>query len=164
MNNRTRAAAIGLVFSAASLVGLVSHEAYRPTAYLPTPVDRPTIGFGETYNPDGTPVRLGQKTTPVRALKQLNDSVDKTQAALYACIGSVPLYQYEWDAYVSLAYNIGSTAFCKSTISRLLNQSPPDYAGACQQILRWNRQAGRVLPGLVKRRQDEYRQCVGSDD
>lgn len=163
MNNRTRAAAIGLVFSAASLVGLASHESYRQTAYLPTPADRPTIGFGETYNPNGTPVKLGQKTNPIRALKQLNDAVDGTQKALHACIGSVPLYQYEWDAYVSLAYNIGPSAFCKSTIARLLNQKQPNYAGACQQILRWDRQAGRVLPGLAKRRQDEYHQCIGSD-
>jgi GH24 family phage-related lysozyme (muramidase) len=78
-----------------------------------------------------------------------------------ACIGDVPLYQYEADAYASLAYNIGSSAFCRSTIVKRLKQTLPDYAGACEEILMLNRAGGQVLPGLVKRREAEYRMCKG---
>ena len=49
----------------------------------------------------------------------------------------------------------------ESTLVRLLKQAPHDYLGACKQILRWNMAGGRVLPGLVKRREAEYRMCMG---
>lgn len=159
---RMRIAAAALAASAAALVAIAVHEDYRPAAYLPTPQDRPTVGFGSTFRADGSPVRAGDTTTPVRALIQLHRDITRTESALHACIGTVPLYQYEWDAYVSLAQNIGSGAFCNSTLARLLHAKPPDYAAACAQILRWNQQAGRVLPGLVKRRQAEYRLCIGT--
>jgi len=65
------------------------------------------------------------------------------------------------DAYVSLAYNIGYAGFCKSTIVKRLKQRPPDYTGACEAILLWNKAGGKVMPGLVKRREAEYQQCRG---
>jgi lysozyme len=74
------------------------------------------------------------------------------------CI-TVPLHQYEWDAYVSLTYNIGSGAFCRSTLVRKLNAQ--DYTGACKEILRWNKAGGRVLNGLTKRRPADYNTCMG---
>lgn len=158
---RKRSIIAGLALSASALVGLAVHEGYRGDAYMPTPNDRPTIGFGSTYNADGTPVKPGQSTDPVRALIRLNQHVDATQRRMRECIGDVPLHQHEWDAYVSLAYNIGTGAFCRSTLVKKLQQDPPDYEGACEEILRWNKQAGEVLPGLVKRRQAEYETCTG---
>lgn len=158
-----RRAASALVLSAVALVGIAVHEDYRDRAYLPTPQDVPTVGFGSTRRADGTPVRPGDTTTPVRALVRLQGDINATETALHApgCIGDVPLTQGEWDADVSLAYNIGARAFCASTLVRLLRKTPPDYAGACAQILRWRFQAGRELPGLVKRRRAEYAQCMG---
>lgn len=158
-----RTAAAALALSAAGLIGIALHEDYRGAAYLPTAQDRPTIGYGATTRADGTPVRPGDRTTPTRALVKLGADVSATERALQAqdCIGAVPLTQGEWDAYVSLAYNIGAGAFCGSTAARLLRRVPPDYAGACAQILRWVYQAGRKLPGLVARRQAEYAQCMG---
>ena len=156
-----RSLAVGLVASAALLVGIATHENYRGTAYMPTPNDRPTIGFGATTTQSGAPVQMGQHTDPLRALIKLNADVTATQNTLHSCIGSVPLYQYEWDAYLSLAYNIGADAFCRSTAAHILHHSPPDYPAACAQILRWNKQAGKVLPGLVNRRRAEYELCMG---
>lgn len=158
--SRIRIAAASLAASAAVLVAIAVHEDYRGSAYLPTPNDRPTVGFGSTHRADGSPVRPGDATTPVRALIQLHRDITVTEVALHRCIGDVPLYPSEWDAFVSLAYNIGPTAFCSSTLVKKLKASPPDYAGACRQILRWDKQAGRVLPGLVKRREAEYRLCL----
>ncbi len=153
-----RILAAALTLSAAGLIGIAVHENYRGTAYKPTPRDVPTIGFGHTQG-----VRSGDSTTPVRALVILRGDVSAVEEDLHApsCLGGVPLYPNEWDAYVSLAYNIGPHAFCHSTLVTMLRRTPPDYTGACRQILRWNRQAGRVLPGLVKRREAEYRQCAG---
>lgn len=142
-----------LSFSAAGLVGLVGYESYRGEAYIPAPGDVPTIGYGTTAG-----VHMGDTITPPKALSRALTDVQRFEGALHQCV-TVPLHQYEYDAYVSLAYNIGSAAFCASTLVRRLNAG--DYAAACHEILRWDRMGGRVLPGLSKRRQAEYQQCIG---
>ena len=148
-----------LSLSASALVGIAVHEDYRDTAHLPTPHDVPTIDFGSTTHADGRPVKLGDKSNPVRGLIRLGQDVDQKQGQLRACMGDVALHQHEWDAFVSWAYNVGTGAACGSTLVRKLKAG--DYAGACKELLRWTKQAGRELPGLVKRRQQEYAQCVG---
>lgn len=152
--NRVQIAALTL--SASSLVGIAVHEGYRGDAYIPVAGDRPTIGFGDAQG-----VRIGDKTDPVRALIRLNQQADTFQREMKACIGDVPLFQHEWDAYVSLTFNIGSGAFCRSTLVKMLKETPPNYVGACAQILRWDKFQGRTLPGLTKRRVDEYENCTG---
>lgn len=156
MINRTQIAA--LVLSSSALIGIAVHESYREQAYIPVPGDVPTIGFGSTTNLDGTPVRLGQRTTPVAALKRLGEDVSKFEAAVKRC-APVPMYQYEFDAYVQLTYNIGQGAFCKSTlVKKLLHY---DYEGACKEILRWDKFKGKPLRGLTIRRKEEYKTCIG---
>lgn len=152
--SKTRIAIGSLVVSGALLVGLAVSEDYRGEAYIPVPGDSPTLGFGETKG-----VKLGDRTTPVRALIQLQASAERHAQAVREC-APVPMYQHEFDAFVSLAYNIGGSAFCGSTLARKLNAG--DYAGACREILRWDKFKGRALPGLTKRRQHEYRQCIGA--
>lgn len=152
MINRTQVSALAI--SAAALVSIALSEGYRSDAYIPVPGDVPTIGFGETSG-----VKLGDKTTPERSLANLLTSADKHANEVRKCI-QVPLYQGEFDAYVSLAYNIGTNAFCKSTLVKKLNAG--DYPGACKEILRWSKFKGRDLPGLVKRRQQEHAMCIGS--
>jgi len=71
------------------------------------------------------------------------------------------LAQYEWDAYVSFAYNVGVGAYCNSGLVRALRQTPPDYTAACDNMLLWTRAGGRELPGLVKRRREEHAKCIG---
>lgn len=152
---RTRIAALAL--SAAALVGLAAHEGYREVAYVPVAGDRPTLGFGDAQG-----VQMGQRTDPVRALIRLNAQADTFQREMRACIGDVPLHQNEWDAYVSLTFNIGSDAFCRSTLVSKLRETPPDYRGACDQLLRWDRFQGRPLPGLTKRRAEEHAKCINT--
>ena len=149
--NRLNIAALSL--SAAALVGIAVHEGYRGTAYLPTPQDVPTIGFGTTEG-----VKMGDKITVERALIRLLADADKFEAAVKRC-APVPMFSHEFNAYVSLTYNIGEGAFCRSTLARKLNAG--DYAGACREILRWDKQKGKVLAGLTKRRQEEYKMCMG---
>lgn len=151
-NPRTAIAALAL--SASTLVGLAVHEGYREAAYIPVAGDRPTLGFGDAQG-----VKLGDRTDPVRALIRLNAQAEVFQREMRACIGDVPLHQHEWDAFVSLTFNIGSRAFCKSTLVQKLRAG--DYAAACDQILRWSRFNGEPLAGLTKRRAAEHAQCIG---
>lgn len=150
----TRMRIAALTLSAGALVGIAVHEGYRDTAYIPVKGDVPTIGFGDTHG-----VKPGDRTDPVRALIRLNQHAENFQREMRQCIGDVPMHQHEWDAIISWAYNVGSDAACKSTLVRKLKAG--DYAGACRELLRWDKFQGKALPGLTKRRQDEHRQCMG---
>jgi len=160
-DNRTWLAA--LVLSAAGLVGIAVDEGYSAKAY-PDPVlgaKVPTIGFGTTGG-----VKMGDTTTPVKALQRKLSDVQSFEGALKHCV-QVPLHQYEYDAYINLAYNIGPTAFCSSTLVKRLNAH--EYPGACDAILMW-KMAGDVdcsapgnktCSGLWARRQRLHQQCLG---
>lgn len=160
-----RTAIAGLVFSAAGLIGLAVSEGYRDTAYIPTKGDVPTLGFGSTTRQDGTPVQMGDRTDPVQALQRKARDIEKFEGALKTCV-RVPLYQAEYDGYVDLAYNIGSGAFCSSTIVKRLNAG--DYAGACDAILMWRRvgrqdcsePGNRICWGLWERRLAAHAKCI----
>lgn len=143
----------GLSLSAVALVALVGHEGYTDRPVQPLPGDKLTIGFGTT---DG--VKATDRTTPTKALVRALQDVQKFEGALKQCV-TVPLHQHEYDAYISLSYNIGATAFCGSTLVRKLNAA--DYPGACAEILRWNRFRGEPVRGLTLRRQAEFKTCMG---
>lgn len=148
---RTTIAALSI--SGAALVGILTHEGFRDKAYIPVPGDVPTVGFGTT---DG--VKMGDSIDPVAAVNRAHRDIVKFENALKQCV-KVPLYQHEFDAYTKLTYNIGSSAFCGSTLVRKLNAG--DYTGACKEILRWDRFQGKPLRGLTNRRQEEYKLCLG---
>jgi lysozyme len=151
MFNRKHVATISL--SATALVALLLHEGYRENAYIPVAGDVPTIGFGTTSG-----VKLGDRTSPEKALTVALRDVQRFEGSLKDCV-TVPLHQHEYDAYISLSYNIGSNAFCRSTLVRKLNAE--DYSGACQEILRWDKFQGKPLAGLTKRRKEEHQKCLG---
>ena len=98
----------GLTLSAATLVTIVMHEGYSDRAITPVKGDVPTIGFGTT-----TGVKLGDTTTPPKALARALTDVQQFEGALKQCV-KVPLTQHEYDALVSFSYNVGSRAFCQS--------------------------------------------------
>lgn len=151
MFKRQDIAAISL--SATALVAIVLHEGYKDNAYIPLAGDIPTIGFGTTSG-----VKLGDRTTPEKALQMAMRDVQSYEGAVKSCV-KVPLSQNEYDAFISLSYNIGTGAFCKSTLVKKLNAG--DYEGACKQILLWDKFKGKPLSGLTKRRQEEYKKCLG---
>lgn len=150
MDRRTIAS---LAAGAVAFVGILMSEGYRGEAYTPVAGDVPTIGFGTTQG-----VRHGDTITPEKALARALQDVNKFEGVIKQCV-RVPLHQYEYDAFVSLAYNIGGGAFCGSSLVRKLNAG--DYAGACAEILRWDKFKGKPLAGLTNRRGAEYRQCTG---
>jgi len=125
---------------------------------IPVKGDVPTKGFGTTTNADGSPVKMGDKTTPVRALIDLQRDLNVFEAAVKRC-APVPMFQHEYDAWVSFTYNVGQGAFCKSTAAKKLNAL--DYTGACNEMIRWNRVDGLVIRGLTIRREAERKKCLG---
>jgi len=157
-SNRTLIAGAGA--SALAVALIVGFEGYSSRAY-DDGVGVQTVGFGSTRHPDGAPVKPGDTVTPQRAVVMLATDADRIARELAACIGAVPLYKHEWDAFVSWAYNVGAANACRSTLVKKLKQQPPDYAGACHELLKWTRAGGRELPGLIKRREAEFRLCIG---
>lgn len=149
---KRRLAVVALSLSAAGLVSIANLEGFSEKAYIPIPGDVPTIGFGSTEG-----VKMGDTITPQKALKRLMRDVGVAESAIGRCV-KVPLSQSEYDAFTSFAFNVGGEAFCSSALVKKLNSG--DYDGACAELERWVYSQKRVVPGLVNRRQIEYRLCV----
>jgi lysozyme len=156
---KTRLAIATLALSATAFVGLLSNEGYTDKAVIPLPGDVPTIGFGTTAG-----VKLGDKTDPVTAAKRTMADLQTFEGALKRCV-KVPLYQHEYDVYVDFSYNVGTSAFCNSTMVKKLNSF--DYVGACNEFDRWTffqgkdcRLAANKCGGLVIRRAEAKRKCL----
>ena len=156
-----RAKVTALVVSAAGLASFITYEGLKEMAYIPVKGDKVTIGVGSTQYENGAPIQMGDTVTKERAVILFKNTLGIYELAVKKCV-TVPLYPYEFDAYVSLTYNIGGTRFCKGLIPVKLTAF--DYAGACKEILRYNQFQGRVLRGLEIRRQDEYKTCIGAKE
>lgn len=115
-------------------------------AYL-CPAGVPTIGYGCTEG-----IKLGMVWTAEQAEEALRREIAKFENAVTKSV-TVDINQNEFDALVSLAYNIGVAGFQRSSILRRLNKG--DRKGAAQAFHMWNQGGGRVLPGLVSRRARE---------
>jgi lysozyme len=126
---------------------LKEHEGFRAEAYKDTGGVW-TIGYGTT-RVDSKPVIQGMKCTNAQALEWLRADTSSTQTAINQLV-RVPINQNQFDALVSFVYNVGEDRFRKSTLLRLLNAG--DYTGAANQFPRWNKDNGKVIPGLVSRR------------
>jgi lysozyme len=142
-----------LVASAMVVASIAGFEGYSGVAY-DDGVGVYTNGFGTTGG-----VHPGDKTDPVRAVQRLAKDADETARGIQKCIGDIPLYPYEFSAYVIFSYNVGVSAFCGSTLVKKLRAG--DYAGACAELSRWTKAGGRELRGLVKRRTEERAMCEG---
>lgn len=149
---KRRLAVAGLSLSAVGLLTIAKWEGFSDQAYIPVPGDVPTIGFGSTEG-----VKMGDTITVPKALERLMRDVGVAESAIGRCV-KVPLSQSEYDAFTSFAFNVGGEAFCSSTLVKKLNSG--DYDGACDELERWVYSQKRVVPGLVNRRQVEYRLCV----
>lgn len=127
------------------------HEQLRLKAYMPTPYDKPTIGWGHTRTAE-----MGQIITQSEALQLLRMDLAWVRKVIARQV-QVPLTQEQYDALASLIFNIGGANFKTSTLLRKLNTY--DYVGAANEYPRWNkqRQNGKliVLRGLTKRREEE---------
>jgi lysozyme len=111
-----------------------------------------TIGFGTTVYPDGTKVKKGDTCTAEQAKAYFAYDLKRFENAVNSGL-IVLVNQNQFDALVSLTYNIGETAFKKSTLLELLNANK--LAAAADEFPKWNKGGGQVLKGLVRRRAAE---------
>lgn len=111
-----------------------------------------TIGFGWTGSVNGRPVRPGMTIDMATADRLLKTGLVSFENDVLKIV-RVKLNQNQFDALVSLAYNVGSRVLSTSTLLKKLNAG--DYAGAADQFLRWNKSGSKVMPGLTRRREAE---------
>ena len=112
-----------------------------------------TIGFGNTFYEDGTKVKEGDVITQKRADELAKYIVEQFANSIREMIKQ-PLNENQFSACVSLAYNIGTGGFKKSSVLRKLNANPLD-ASIADSFRLWNKGGGKVLKGLVTRREAE---------
>ena len=101
--------------SAMGLESIKEFEGFSANAYL-CPAKIPTIGYGNTFYSDGRKVKLGEQISKTDALELLEKVVNKDFADKIFPAIKVPVTQNQFDAMVSLAYNIGVGNFSKSTL------------------------------------------------
>lgn len=148
---------VAFLISIGLVTGVVQHEGFKDKAYVPIKNDRVTIGSGFTTREDGSPVQMGDTITREQSDARLKKELWNYRTGIGKCI-MVPVSENQADAFTSLSFNIGVSAFCKSTLTRKLNQY--DYEGACTEILKWDKFQGKPLKGLTNRRNQEYEQCM----
>ena len=127
-------------------------EGFSANAYL-CPAKIPTIGYGNTFWEDGRKVRIGEQISKSKALELLEFVANKDFADKIFPFIEVSISQNQFDAMVSLAYNIGVGAFSKSTLLKKVNAK--DFIGAANEFLKWDKSNGKPLLGLTRRRQRE---------
>jgi lysozyme len=126
-------------------------EGLRLKAYL-CPAKIWTIGYGHTAMAGPPAPKSGMTITEAEASAILVQDVSKFAQGVAAMI-KVPVTENQFGAVVSMAFNVGLGAMGKSTLMRKLNAK--DYAGAANEFMKWTKASGKVLPGLVRRRQAE---------
>ena len=130
-----------------------SFEGYRSKPYLDTD-GVPTIGYGNTYYPDGRKVRLNDPIINESMANSLFVKiVSKFESSVELNVTS-KINQNQFDALVAFSYNIGIANFRKSTLLKKVNLNPHDPS-IKDEFLRWNKDGGKILPGLTRRRNAE---------
>lgn len=124
-------------------------EGYRSKAYLDA-VGVPTIGYGSTMWNDAKKVKLGETITLDGAEKLLMWYLNKKSLILQ----NLNLNQNQFDALLSFIYNVGLTAFNKSTLLKKVKANPND-ATIRNEFMRWVNKGSSFEKGLTRRRKAE---------
>lgn len=141
----------GMKVDAAGVQLISDFEDLRLTAY-DDGVGVWTIGWGTTVYPSGKKIKKGDKITLDQAKQYKAYDLARFEKAVNDAV-KVPLNQNQFNALVSLAYNIGEAAFTSSTLVKRLNDS--NYKAAADQFLVWVNAGGKRMQGLVNRRNKE---------
>nr|WMC97962.1 lysozyme [Aminobacter aminovorans] len=146
-----------LMKSAAAMAAAVSliggYEGLRLNSYQDV-IGVWTACYGETRG-----IRPSMTFTKAECDAQFAKGLVEFETGMRACLkqpDAVPIKPY--IAFLSLSYNIGLGAFCKSSVARYANAG--DLRAACNRIPAFNKAGGRVIKGLVSRRGDEQKYCL----
>src|SRR5579872_1827793 len=118
-------------------------EVYNDAAGLPT------IGYGHL-------ITVGEDFSNGLTLEQAQELLAKDTAIAQEAVNTyvtVPLTQNQFDALCSFVYNVGTNAFKESTLLKLLNKK--SYYTAWEEFVKWDHAGGKVVEGLLRRRQAE---------
>lgn len=150
MSRLKRGAAITSV--AVTLIG--GFEGLRTIAYPDPATKGPpwTVCYGETAG-----VEPGDRYTVEQCKDMLQESLQKYAKGVERCV-IAPLPDKRYVALVSFAYNVGVGSACGSSVVKLINAGKTREG--CDALLKWNRAAGIVFPGLTKRRERERQFCL----
>ena len=142
-------------------------EGFKPDVYKDS-AGLPTIGVGHLITKSqqttgeivigGLPVQYANGLTGQQVLDLLSQDVQPAEQAVNNGV-KVALDQNQFDALVSFTFNVGVGAFTSSTLLKVLNQS--QYDGVPDQLRRWNKAGGKVVQGLVNRRENEVKLWSG---
>jgi lysozyme len=129
-------------------------EGFRAKPYL-CPAGIPTIGYGSTYYADGKKVTLNDSSISQEAANDLLMG-ELQHTYLPGVLKNCPILatdERKCNAIVDFCYNLGVGRLQTSTLKRKINAQ--DWDGAKEQLMLWTKGGGKVLPGLLKRRQSE---------
>lgn len=144
-----------LVVSAAGLFALAGFEsggAKPPLTAYDDGIGVQTICHGHTRG-----VTRGMRASLGQCEQWLREDVGAAGQAIAQRV-KVPITQSQYDALVSLVFNIGEGNFSRSTLLRKINSG--DCQGAGREFLRWDRAGGKRMRGLTKRREWESKQWL----
>ena len=133
---------------------IIKEEGEVLTAYI-CPAKVWTIGVGHT----GKDIKKGMKITKEESREFLKIDIKRFEDIVNKSI-RLPLKQYEFDALLSFAFNVGEGAFSKSTLVRKINTKAP-IVEIEKEFRKWVYAGGKILPGLKARREREIKLYKG---
>lgn len=128
-------------------------EGFYAKPYL-CPAGIPTIGYGATYYPNGKRVTLQDAAITEQQAEEMLVSMLKTYEQSVDSFTRDDINQNQFDALVCFAYNLGVQNLKISTLLKKVNTNPNDM-GITAEFLKWTKAGGKVLTGLIRRRQAE---------
>jgi lysozyme len=159
----------GLTLSAAAFISLTVKEDYVAQAMIPTKNDRPTLGFGSTFHADGTPVKMGDQTTPIKALITAKAHIDREEVIFRRSLDGALLAQAEFDLYMDWVYQYGTGAWSRSSMRR--NILAGKHVDACGNLLLYKFSGGhdcsipgnRICAGVWTRQLERHAKCMAAN-
>ena len=121
------------------------------------PADVLTVGIGSTEY-SGLPIEPKRIYTDLEIAERWKHDIQVAEKCVNQYGNGRNLPQPVFDAATSITFNVGCGAMRKSTMFKYLNVGK--YVQACNELSRWTRAGGRVLPGLVSRREKEKQLCL----
>jgi lysozyme len=128
------------------------YESCRLESYL-CPAKIWTIGWGNTFYADGTPVKQGEKISQEQANRLFGVILSKFESQVYKSVKPM-INSNQFSALVCFTYNVGIGNFLKSTLLKKVNLNPNDPT-IRNEFMKWNKGGGVVLNGLTRRRKSE---------
>lgn len=163
-----RVAVATLTMSAAGFAAWQASEGLTTEAVIPTKGDVPTIGHGSTHYEDDTPVKLGDRITPQRAVILAKNLQRVDEKRLAQSLPGVALYQAEFDVYMNFVGQFGIVNWRGSSMRRQLLAS--NYTEACHALLLYKFSAGydcstpgnKICYGVWTRQLERHAKCLAA--